>query len=267
MGAQRTGRQQPPLGKPLLGGLVLLLLAEEAHLVAQGQHAPLVHHTPRKERGFFDIVGRTGAHALRAQEQGFGFASGQRHGDMMHQFALFVEQLFLWHGHAVARRAASGGDDGYLADLAVRQEHGGEDGVTRLMGGGHLALVRKTAGGGAFHAKEQGVQRALHIRGLNGLRVALGRQDGGFVEQAFQLRAGKQRRVPRQRLQRHLLRQRLAARVHLKDAQPLGQPRQRRLDLPVEAPGAQQRFVQGVQTVGRSHDHHAVAFAKAAHLG
>ena len=55
--------------------------------------------------------------------------------------------------------------------------------------------------------------------------------------------------------------------MHLKDAEALGQTRQRYLNLSVEASGAQKRLVQCVQTVGRGHDHHAVALAKAAHLG
>ena len=120
MSAQRTSGQQPPLRKPLLGCLVLLLLAEEADLVAQGQHAPFTHHALGDERSLFDVVGRASAYALRTQEQGLGLSSGQCHSDVMHQFTLFVEQLFLRDGHAVARRAASRGDDGYLADFALR---------------------------------------------------------------------------------------------------------------------------------------------------
>ena len=65
MSAQRTSGQQPSLRKPLLGGLVLLLLAEEADLVAQGQHAPFAHHAPGDERSLFDVVGRASAYALR----------------------------------------------------------------------------------------------------------------------------------------------------------------------------------------------------------
>ena len=70
-----------------------------------------------------------------------------------------------------------------------------------LMGSGHLALMCQTAGSGTLHTKEQSVQRMLHICGFNGLSVSLGGQNGGLVEQTLQLCAGKQRRIPRQRLQ------------------------------------------------------------------
>ena len=77
---------------------------------------------------------------------------------------------------------------------------------------------------------------------------------------------GESRRAFGERLERDFLAERLVARVHFEDlltAFVIGAPDD---DLPVEAPGTQQRGIEHVGAIGRGDENHAGVLIEAVHL-
>ena len=250
----------------LLGGFPLPL-RKQIGFIPGGQHSPFADHALAQQRRLFNIVGRSvGNLLIAAQVQGFGLPARQRYRHVVQQLLSAMKELFRRNGHAVARRALAGGDDGDPADLAFRQKQGRQQGVTRFVGGGQFPFGLLFPVVRALHAEEHSVQRFVHILPGDFLRVPLGSADGGLVQQALQLRPGEKSGLRRQRSQRNLRGQRLFPGVNFQNFLPFPQGRQRHLDLPVEAACPQQGFIQRIGPVGGRQHHNAVAFPEAAHF-
>ena len=145
-----------------------------------------------------------------------------------------------------------------------RKQHAGKR-VPRFMHGDD-ALFRARSRALAVRAGHGPVKRAAHILRLDGLRAAPGGGDGRLVEQIFQGGPGKAACIRGQRLEIDCVGKRLVAAVQAENAQPLRAPGQADLDLPVKAPGAQERRVERVQAVGGGQDDDAVRGTEAGHF-
>ena len=132
---------------------------------------------------------------------------------------------------------------------------------------GHQAVVLFGADAGLL----LGSQQHFHIGGLDVLHAdqalaGLGGVQGRLVEQVGQIRAGKADGALRHLAEVHAGLQRLVAGVHPEDFLPPLDVGVVDRDLPVKAPGPQQRRVQDVGAVGGRHDDDAVVRAEAVHF-
>ena len=98
------------------------------------------------------------------------------------------------------------------------------------------------------------------------LFVAPGSQDGGFVDQVFDIRAGKAGRLLGNRRIVDVLPNRLALDVDLQDLLASVHVRPIQDHAPVETAGAQQRRIENVGPVGRRDDDHVRVGIEAVHL-
>ena len=126
-----------------------------------------------------------------------------------------------------------------------------------------LSLIRRVRRCGPAMTRSIASSRASSVISL--LVVARGEQRG-LVEHVGQVGTGEAGRAARDAEQVDVLRDRLAARVHLEDLVAAVEVGGVDLDLAVEAARAQQRRVEHVGTVGRRDQDDAAAHVEAVHL-
>ncbi len=242
-----------------------LLLRRTVHHRAQPLgKAVACDHLAGDIGGLLQIVGRAGGDIL--QNELFGHAAAQAGNDVLKHLALgHIAAILFGQVHGIAA-CLTARDDGDLMHagmvLAVVARHRMACLVIRR----ELFLLRRhnaAALFGAGHYLHRGLFDVLH---RNGLAVAARRQQGGLVDEVFQIRARKARRALGDHAQRHIRSQRLFAGMHLEDVLTALHVRQAHIHLAVEAARAQQRLIQDIRTVGGSHHDDAVVGLKAVHL-
>jgi len=163
-----------------------------------------------------------------------------------------------------AQRAAARNDGHFVYRIRARQQPGHERVAGFMIGRLPLLLLQQhLLAFGAHQHFVAGVVEILHVDFL--LVVPRGPQ-GGFVDDVADVRPGQPDRAGGQAAQVHVVRQRHVPHVDLED---LHSPLVRRPihgDVPVETAGPQQRGIQHVGPVRRSHDDHRVRLRKAVHL-
>ena len=127
-----------------------------------------------------------------------------------------------------------------------------------LLGGHHTALFLR-----AGHDLHGGLFDVLHG---DGLAAPAGGQQGGLVDQVFQVRAGKACGPLGDHLEGDVRGQGLFAGVDLEDLLAALDVGQAHIHLAVKAAGTQQGLVQDVGAVGGRHDDDAVVGLEAVHL-
>ena len=134
-----------------------------------------------------------------------------------------------------------------------------------MIGGIALFLVGKheTA---TFTTHENLVLGIFKVAHVQLFLIQLGSLQSGFIDQVFQIRAGKARRAACQHLQVHIGSQRRALGMHLKNALAAPQIRRRHHHLTVKATGPQQGGIKHVGTVGGRNEDDALVAFKAVHF-
>ena len=239
-------------------------------LLAHGQradglaHAPFADHAPGSPGHTLDVVGC--ARGVIGKHQLLGHAPAQKHHQRVQQVTAGVAVPILFrqlHGHPQSPAAR---DDGHLVDGVGTGEQTRRQRMPAFMIGGiALFLVGKheTA---TFTTHENLVLGIFKVAHVQLFLIQLGSLQSGFIDQVFQIRAGKARRAACQHLQVHIGSQRRALGMHLKNALAAPQIRRRHHHLTVKATGPQQGGIKHVGTVGGRNEDDALVAFKAVHF-
>ena len=163
-------------------------------------------------------------------------------------------------------KRAAARDDRRLVDRVGRGLVERDDGVARLVIGGHPLLVLGHDHGLALGAHHHLVLGLLELLHRDQALAAAGGEQGGFVDEVGEVGAGEARRAARDDARVDVGRQRHLLHVHGEDLLAAVDVGARHDDLAVEAAGAQQRRIEHVGTVGRGDDDDAFIGLEAVHL-
>src|SRR5215217_1592516 len=167
---------------------------------------------------------------------------------------------------SVSAARVPAGDDRDLVDRVGVLEVVAHDRVSHLVVGRDQALLLAHDPGLLLRAGDHAHDPLLQL-GLRDLTLAVaGGEEGGLVDEVRQVGAGEAGRLPRERVDVDLLRQRLAARVDLEDLRAALAVRAIDDDLAVEAARAQERRVEDVRPVRGGDQDDVVLHLEAVHL-
>ena len=149
--------------------------------------------------------------------------------------------------------------------IGLGQHHGNQR-VARLVIGSITALFFRHDHALALRTHHDLVFGALEVFHFNHARTAASGEQSGFVNQIGQIGAGESGSTSRQNVGPDIGAHGNLAHVHLQNLLATADIRQRDIDLPVKAAGAQQSRVENIGPVGRcDHDHPEIGF-EAVHL-
>jgi len=149
--------------------------------------------------------------------------------------------------------------------IGLRQEvH--DDGMAGFVVSHDLALFGLDHAAAALRPGDDALHCLLEFAHADGLLVAAGGQDRGFIDQIFDVRTGEARRELGQRLQVDVGGQGLALGMNAEDRLAAFDVGPVEHDLAVKATGAQQRRIEHVRPVGGGHDDDIGAGLEAVHF-
>ena len=227
-------------------------------------HAVLHHHRAGDVRGHLNI--RRSASGRVTKDQLLGCAATHGEDQAGEQLGAVVHALVvLGGGHGMAT-GTTARQDRHLVNAVDVLHRPGSQRVAALVVGGDLLLVLRDDLRAAARSTHHAVGGLFQRVGGNHVAFHAGGQQGGLVQHVFQVRTRHARGALGQRLQVHVLGQRLVLRMHVQDLLAARQIRVGHRDLAVEAARAQQRWIQNVRTVSGGHQNHSVAVAEAVHF-
>eukprot|EP01136_Pigoraptor_vietnamica_P033036 Opistho-1_new@95548 len=230
------------------------------------RHAPFGDHRAGEAGRLHDVVRSAGADLVIAEDQLFGDAATERHGDVgVHLVAVIAVAVTLRQRLDHAERKAARDDRGLVDRIGgrlVREDQG----VACLVIGGHPLLVLGHHHRPAFGAHQHLVARIVELaRGNQPLALACGEQ-GRLVDEVGEIGTRKARRPARDHARIDVGRQRHLLHMDLKDLDAAFDIGARHLDLAVEAARTQQRRIEHVGAVGRGDDDDAFIGIEPVHL-
>src|ERR1700683_722214 len=218
------------------------------------RQAPLGNHVARQIGGTFDVVGRTGGNRIRAEYQLLGDAAAEQGRDRALQAPLGVAVAVLLSEKLRDAQRAAARNDGDLVDRIVFRDGHADNGVARLVVGGHALLGLAHDHRAPFRAHHDLVLGALELVHADDAAIGARREQRRFVDEIGKICPGESGRAPRNQRRADILAERHAPHVHAQDllaAAPVGQ---RHYHLAIEAPGTQQRRIEHVRPVGGGND-------------
>ena len=191
---------------------VVLAVLHGAHNRA---HAVLHHHRAGDVRCHLNI--RRSAGGRVAEDQFFGCAAAHGEDQAGEQFGAVVHALVVLRGgHGMATGTATR-EDRHLVDAVDVLHRPSRQRVAALVVGGDLLLVLRDNLRAAARATHHAVGGLFQRVSGNHIAFHAGGQQGGLVQHVLQVRTGHARGTLGQRLQVHVLGQRLVLRVHVQD--------------------------------------------------
>src|SRR5215211_1666199 len=240
-----------------------VVVAEHARAELLG-HAEAHDHLLGGGRDLLEVVRRAGRYL--AEDDLLGGAAPERHRHRVGQLRARREELVLGRqGDRVAERLAAR-DHGDLVDRVRVVEVVGDERVAHLVERRHPALLLGHDAGLLLRARDHAHDPLLQLEVVD-LALALpGGEQSGLVHEVLEIGARESGRLPGQHVEVDLLRERLAARVHLEDLLPALAVGAVDHDLAIEAARAEQRRVEDVRAVRGGDEDDVVLHLEAVHL-
>ena len=200
------------------------------------------------------------------EDQLLGRAAAHHVGQLVEQLGAGVGVLVvLRQHHRVAERPAARQDRHLLHGVGAGQRRG-DQGVAALVVGGDQLLLLVHQPAALLRARDDAVDRLVHVLVGDHPGVLPGGQQRGLVEHVGQVGAGEARGPAGDGLEVDLRGDGLALGVHLEDLEPALHVGRLDGDLAVEAARTQQRRVEDVGPVGGGDEDDAAADVEAVHL-
>src|SRR5579864_1841693 len=240
-----------------------LRVGERSELVRQ---APLRDHVARQLGGALDVVGGAGGHLLGAEDQLLGDAAAEERRNGALEAALGEAVAILLGQELGDAERATARNDRHLVDRVVLRHRHADDGVARLVVGGHLLLGlahHHRAPLGAHHDLVLGLLEFVHA---NDALVGARGEERRLVDEIGQVCAGESRGAARNERRFHIVGEWYAAHVHAQDLLAAAHVRQRHHHLSIETAWPQQCRIEHVGAVGGGDDDDPFIALEAVHL-
>src|SRR5215211_3714403 len=240
-----------------------VVVAEHARAELLG-HAEAHDHLLGGGRDLLEVVRRAGRYL--AEDDLLGGAAPERHRHRVGQLRARREELVLGRqGDRVAERLAAR-DHGDLVDRVRVVEVVGDERVAHLVERRHPALLLGHDAGLLLRARDHAHDPLLQLEVVDLALALAGGEQSGLVHEVLEVGARESGRLPGQHVEVDLLRERLAARVHLEDLLPALAVGAVDHDLAIEAARAEQRRVEDVRAVRGGDEDDVVLHLEAVHL-
>src|SRR5579863_1775242 len=191
-----------------------LRVGERPELVRQ---APLRDHAARQLGGALDVVGGAGGHLLGAEDQLLGDAAAEERRNGALEAALGEAVAILLRQELRHAERATARNDRHLVDRVVLRHRHADDGVARLVVGGHLLLGLTHHHGAPLGAHHDLVLGLLEFVHANDALVGARGEQRRLVDEVGEIRAGESRGAARDERRLHVVGERHAPHVHAQD--------------------------------------------------
>src|SRR5579863_2377719 len=241
----------------------LLRVRQGSELVGQ---APLRDHVARELRGTLDIVRRPGRDGFAPEYELLGDAAAEQCGDRTLQAPLRQAVAILLGQELRDAERAAARDDRDLVHRIVLGDGHADDGVTRLVIGGHALFLLAHDHRAPLRAHHDLVLGPLELLHSDDALVGTRREQGRLVDEVGQIRTRESRGSTRNQARLHVIRKRNASHVDAEDLLAPPDIRQWHDDLAIEASGSQKGRIQHVRTVRGGNDDDSLIALETIHL-
>ena len=241
-----------------------LLLTGEVYRADRIAHAVLRDHAAGDIRRAHKVVLSAGGDIL--EKQRLRRASAEQDADLVEELALRDVGIGIVRQHPRVARRLSARDDGELVDGLALRRAVRDDGMADLVVRGGAQILLRNGAALLFRAVKHALYGFIDIRVAYKLPLAADCEDRSFVEDVFKIRTGAARRQLCDLIEIDVLFEMFFPCVYVQDLPAALDVRIVYGDPAVEAAGTQQRRIENVRPVGRSHDDDALAVCEAVHL-